>query len=173
MGTRTIRTGVSRDKIMAMKLRILAADDTPMYLTINGTTVGKNGNNRVRTDVQLVQFFLKKFYEQQPYIRQLSGLSGIKIDGIAGSQTAKGILWFQKANLGTGKSVTADGLVNVMTPSGVSPTQHTVYTIVHLNVYFRKQGEGNEHYRNLEKHPDIIAYAPELHAELSGQKFLE
>ena len=156
-----------------MKLRITAAEGTPMYLTINGTTVGRNGNNRVRSDVQLVQFFLRKFYEQQPYVRKLAGITEIKIDGIAGPTTAKGILWFQKANEGSGKSITADGLVNVMAPSGVSATKHTVYTIVHLNVYFRKQGQGKEHYQNLERHPDIIAYAPELHAELSGQKFLD
>lgn len=155
---------------MANKLRLPVSDDY-VYLTVNAISVGKNGNNARRPDVQLVQFFLRKFYEQQPYLRQVSGLTEIKIDGIAGKKTAQGILYFQNAFAGTGKSITPDGLVSVITNLGVSGITRSVYTIVHLNRYFQMQGEGKEHYMHLENHPDIKAFAPELRAELAGWAF--
>ena len=156
---------------MAFKSVVESGDHKLWYFTLNAISVGKNGNNTRRSDVQLVQFFLKKFYEQQPYLRQVSGLSGIKIDGIAGEKTAKGIWWFQHANSGIGNSIKVDGLVSVMLGNGISSISSTVYTILHLNRYFQMQGDGKEHHRNLEKHPDIIENAPELVAELSKQTF--
>lgn len=157
---------------MAVKLTIPNGGKT-WHLYVNATSVGTNGNNSVRTDIQLVQFFLKKFYEREPYLRQMSGLTGVKIDGKSGPKTAKGILWFQKAHAGLGNSIAADGLVDVITSTGLTPNHHTVYTIIHLNSYFREKGQGRETFDKLENHPDIITYAPELHAELSKYGWIE
>lgn len=139
--------------------------------TLNEITVGKGGNNSKRSDVQLVQFFLRQFYKNHPELFKLlpktkSKSNFISIDGINGPQTEAGILLFQKSRAEKGNPIKADGLVSVAN-SLESPTTNTIYTIHLLNAYFRFFGDGKEHIRNLENHPDIKAFAPELQAELS------
>lgn len=143
-------------------------------VTLNETSVGKGGYNYKRSDVQLVQFFLRQFYKNHPELFVLlpktkSKSNFIIIDGIYGPQTEAGILLYQKSVAEKGTPVKVDGLVDVAN-SVISSISKTTYTIILLNANFRYFGEGKEHIRNLENHPDIKAYAPELQAELSGAK---
>ena len=157
---------------MAQKRPMFTGDGKTMHLTVNTITVGKNGNNTRRADVQLVQFFLKKFYEHSAPARQMSGIKEIKIDGIAGNKTIAGIYWFQKYRSMNGSYLKVDSLVSIMTNfTGGSAITGTAYTIADLNIYFRNYGEGKEHSEHLENHPDIIQYAPELKSELAHWAF--
>lgn len=141
--------------------------DEPSIFTLNETSIGANGNNRKRTDVQLVQFFLRQFYKAHPELFKLlpktsAGDGTIKIDGICGGQTSKGIYYFQKHMKQAGVSIMVDGKVDVAlgTSSSIS---NTIYTIHHLNGWFQKWADATG---NVEKHPDCIKFAPELQAEL-------
>lgn len=145
-------------------------------ITTNDISVGLGGNNYRRSDVQLVQFFLKQFYDKHPEIfgkLPKSSANKFMIDGICGSQTTSGIRYFQHYQKEGNMSIAADGLVDVCNnQSPFSTISHTVYTILHLNGWFQKNGEGREHNAHLETHPDIVRYAPELRAELAAQQFL-
>lgn len=139
--------------------------------TLNEISVGKNGNNYRRADVQLVQFFLRDWYKRNPgqhhHLPQSSRGKLIKIDGICGNTTNSAIYGLQKFIRSDGGNIVADGLVDVA-HSTLSTITSSVYTIHYLNRIFRKYGDGNEHHGNLENHPDIIAYAPELQSELKA-----
>lgn len=145
-----------------------------LEITINDISIGLGGNNYRRADVQLVQFFLKQFYDKHPEIFSKlprSSAGRFVIDGICGGQTTSGIRQFQKSQRDNGALIAVDGLVDVCSSdSPVSSISRTVYTILHLNGWFQKFGEGREHCANLEKHPDILEYAPELQAELAVQQ---
>lgn len=145
-------------------------DEENGVFTLNETTVGKGGNNRKRSDVQLVQFFLQQFYFAHPELFVLlpktrTGSFAIKIDGICGKQTEMGIRLFQEFQ--RSQTPTAvDGLVNVA-HSLTSSITGTFYTIHLLNHWFTKFGGGGKELNgNLENHPDIRIFAPELHTEL-------
>lgn len=138
--------------------------------TLNETSVGKRGNNKKRSDVQLIQFFLRQFYKAHPELfillpKTKSNSNLIIIDGDCGGQTKAGILHFQKDRSIDAK-IKVDSLVDVA-HSLISSISKTTYTIHHLNHWFQLHAEGKEHHGNLENHPDVIAYAPELHAELA------
>lgn len=150
-------------------------DGTEMVeLTLNDISVGLKGNNYRRADVQLVQFFLKQYYDKHPdRFRKLprSSANRFMIDGICGGQTTSGIWHFQQFQRNGGVSIAVDGLVDVCNnDSPYSTISQTRYTILHLNRWFLKFGDGREHNANLERHPDIIRYAPELQAELAMQQ---
>lgn len=155
---------------MARK-QYVSDDQGEAIFTFNETSVGMNGNNRKRTDVQLIQFFLRQFYKAHPELFVLlpktsKGGSMILIDGFYGGQTGKGIWYFQKHHKNKGFSIQVDGLVNVGKEAESSISQ-TVYTINYLNSWFMKWSDPTG---NVEKHPDCIAYAPELQAELCAGK---
>jgi len=138
--------------------------------TLNETSVGKGGNNRKRSDIQLIQFFLKQFYDQNPALFALlpptkKRHSVVVIDGVYGSQTEAAILLFQKDVKARGSSVKVDGLVDVATGLR-SVNSKTQFTIMFLNFFFMTRGEGKEHHGKLENHPEVFAFAPELAGEL-------
>jgi hypothetical protein len=141
--------------------------------TLNETSVGRGGNNRKRSDVQLIQFFLMEFYfEHMEFFdgrvpRTKNGTPGIKIDGICGRQTELGIFHFQKAFADAGFPITVDGQVNVARTI-TSQINSNMYTIMHINNWFRLEGNGKQFHGNLENHPDLIQFAPELQAELAA-----
>lgn len=139
---------------------------------LNETRIGRYGDNKKRSDIQLVQFFLKQFYQRHPELFALlpqtkSKAATIVIDGKYGKQTEMGITFFQKYVRKNGVPIKVDGLVNVA-HSLTGPVSNTVYTIHRLNLYFKHNGEGKEHHGKLENHPDIIYYAPELSNELAA-----
>ena len=154
---------------MARKQFVSDAADEAIF-TLNETSVGMNGNNRKRTDVQLIQFYLRQFYKAHPELFALlpktsKGGNMISIDGYYGGQTGKGIWYFQKHIREKGFSIVVDGLVNVAN-GGESSISHTIYTINYLNSWFLKWSDPTG---NVERHPDCIAFAPELQAELTAQ----
>lgn len=139
---------------------------------LNDTRIGRYGDNKKRSDIQLVQFFLKQFYRLHPaYFRMLpqtrSKAAVIVIDGKYGKQTEEGIIYFQLFMQKKGIPIKPDGLVSV--PHSLrGPNSNTVYTIHRLNHYFKLNGEHKEYHGRLEDHPDIVAFAPELRAELAS-----
>lgn len=154
---------------MAKKIILTSPNGTSAFYTVNETSVGKGGNNSRRADIQLVQFFLKQFYAKNPELfKRLPGsyTGRFAIDGICGGQTQTGILLFQQKMRGEGNAIGIDGLVDAPKGWRASITKMN-YTIQWLNKWFKENGEGTEHYETLENHPDIVAGAPELKAELS------
>lgn len=140
--------------------------------SINETIIGNGGNNRRLADVQLIQFFLRQFFlvefqlfKKLPKDRFNTGV--ITIDGKFGPQTGAGIFEFQKFVQRSGRPIKVDGLVNVATAENSAIT-NTTYTILFLNKFFQDKGDLPEFHGNLENHPDILALAPELQAELSA-----
>ena len=141
---------------------------------LNETTVGMRGSNNKRSDIQLVQFFLRQFYKSHPELFVLlpktkSPSTLITIDGDCGGQTKTGILVFQRQRRQVGGTIAVDGIVNVA-HSLMSSISKTGYTIHHLNQWFNDFADGKEFNGNLENHPEIIAFAPELQAELAAAK---
>jgi hypothetical protein len=136
--------------------------------TLNETSVGQNGFNQRRSDIQLVQFFLQSFFfshvemfdAQVPRTR--NGAPLIKIDGLCGAQTIAGIKAFQKHF-----EVRVDGLISVANRFVNLNQQH--YTIVLLNNHFRLHGNGKQFHGRLENHPVVVTFAPELQAELASK----
>lgn len=142
---------------------------------INETSVGAGGNNKRRSDVQLVQFFLRQFYKKHPELfKKLPKTKNpdgfVKIDGSVGPQTQSAITNFQIFQRNKGAIVATDGLVNV--PKGaVSSISGTIYTIVALNsLYNFNEAENNGGFvTKIEDHPDLVTFAPELRSELIAQ----
>lgn len=144
-------------------------DQTNGVFTLNETAIGKGCDNQKRSDVQLIQFFLHEFYKRRPELFVLlpktkSGVSVIKIDGKYGKQTEAGILLFQKDAKKLGSKVKDDGVVSVA--DGGKSEAGNIFTIMNLNLFFMAQGEGKEHHGNLENHPTVFTFAPELAGEL-------
>ena len=147
--------------------------------TINETSVGIGGNNRKRSDVQLIQFFLMHFYFEHPELfallpRTSTGSGFVKIDGICGKQTQMCIWHYQNYVARDGFPTKVDGLVSVARAVG-SPITGEIFTIHNINNWFRLHGSGKEFHGKLENHPNIIQFAPELRSELAaaqvGDKF--
>ena len=139
------------------------------FITLNETPVGKNVDNRKKSDVQLVQFFLHQFFLKKPELfRKLPPTKRrqqvIVIDGAFGKQTAAGITVFQEELKQLGVPIKADGLVSVMT--GTRSARGNPFTISFLNSFFTTFGNDKEFKNNLENHPLIFSAAPELAAEL-------
>jgi hypothetical protein len=161
---------------MARKEDMNNISDTGEYgvFALNETSVGMRGSNNKRSDIQLVQFFLRQFYKSHPELfvmlpKTKSPSTLITIDGDCGGQTKTGILVFQRERRQFGAMIAVDGLVNVAL-SFVSSISRTGYTIHHLNRWFNVFADGNDYNGNLENHPEIIAFAPELQAELAAAK---
>jgi peptidoglycan hydrolase-like protein with peptidoglycan-binding domain len=142
---------------------------------INETSVGAGGNNKRRSDVQLVQFFLRQFYKSHPeQFKKLPKTKNpdgfVKIDGSFGPQTQGAISTFQNLEKSKGLPIATDGLVDV--PKGIiSSISGTLYTIIALNsLYnFLEARSTGGFVTKIEDHPDIVTFAPELRAELIAQ----
>src|SRR5215212_3393825 len=92
--------------------------NTRHFFTINETKIGANGDNQKRSDIQLVQFFLKKFYGRHSELFRLlpkapKSPGQFAIDGIVGEQTITGIRLFQEHQSRGGNPLVKDGLVSV------------------------------------------------------------
>jgi hypothetical protein len=126
--------------------------------------VGSGAYNR-RDDVQLVQFFLVKFFLRNPEFRP-QGVRPIWIDGFYGPITFRHIMAFQKVLVQDGNSIYPDGRIDPSNSTGDSTISQTVYTIIHLNVGFHGRDPDCGYFDHLQDHPLIVAFAPELRAAL-------
>jgi hypothetical protein len=123
--------------------------------------------NTDRASIQLVQFFLRKFFAKHPELRkQLPGPSGkFLLDGKVGQQTIAGIDLFQSFFRTRGFPIIEDARVSVPIGRAVPGTEKR-WTIHALNVfYFLRSGETD--FDSLFVNPEIVAEAPELAAELT------
>jgi peptidoglycan hydrolase-like protein with peptidoglycan-binding domain len=100
-----------------------------------------------RDDVMLVQYLLKRVYEQGHNCNpQLGGntwgdphvsIAGLKIDGLYGPRTASAIQQFQLELRRNGNSIATDGRVDPeIGEEATSSISKTGYTISWLNKYF-------------------------------------
>jgi hypothetical protein len=148
------------------------AGDLPVTYYLNDTSVGAGGNNRDRADVQLVQFFLRQFYLSHPDLfvglpqTKIPGVS-VDIDGKVGGQTIEGIRAFQNYKKNIGNPMFVDGRVSIALGRMIQGTGN-IYTIYSLNDdFFFLKDTYNQWMGKLHIHPDIVAKAPELQAELA------
>jgi hypothetical protein len=158
-----------------MWLQITTVDGTDFYYYMNETSVGQGGQNKRRSDIQLVQFFLNQFYIGHPELFKLlpstgSGAASVDIDGQVGLQTIEGIRQFQINRNVADRPAVVDGKVSVA-QGDVIPGTNTEYTIHRLNLWFFTapgNRESNAQWKgNLHSHP-AIAGASELQAELAA-----
>ena len=115
---------------------------------------------------QLVQFFLRKFFQKHPELlpRTSSRSNAFLMDGKVGPQTLEGINRFQTFQHRRGVPLFLDQRVSV--PLGVNvPGTQKRYTIHLLNsVFFKLAGE--DEFNNLAQNQEIRNEAPELAGEL-------
>jgi hypothetical protein len=111
----------------------------PTYLSLTWQLTASAANRR--DDVMLVQFLLKKIWQDHAD-RSIAVLGPapepgqIAVDGYYGPITARWISRFQMALSNQGYGVTLDGRVD-RAHGMVGSISHTTYTIVHLNSAFR------------------------------------
>src|SRR5262245_18659567 len=113
-------------------LIIVTADGTDWYYYTNETSVGSGGDNRRRSDIQLVQFFLYHFSLGHPELfKQLpkpgSGSATVDIDGAVGRQTVAAIRSFQTYENSANQPAVIDGKVSVSRGEYI-PGTHTFFT---------------------------------------------
>ena len=94
-----------------------------------------------RDDVMLVQYLLKRVYQQgnncSPQLSQTTGAAELKVDGYYGPKTARAIEQFQLEMRRNGRSIATDGCVDPeLGDSATSSISKTGYTISWLNKYF-------------------------------------
>ena len=98
--------------------------------------VGPGRPNR-RSDVLLVQYFLRESFKGTPKFQREPFPEVVKVDGVAGRQTFAAIDHFQKVLKKGGSSIATDGRVDPVagdqTHGAISGTQ---YTIIFLNQGF-------------------------------------
>ena len=113
-----------------------------------------------RTDVMLVQFFLRELYNH-PDLRPEKPAGDMVVDGVCGPVTVSWIGQYQKQLKKKGLSVVTDGRVDpaqgelIFSKGSISGKR---YTIWHMNVSYRK--------RFLRSH-DHLESAPGVPAELA------
>ncbi len=136
---------------------------------INETKVGQNQFGGKKSDVELVQFFLKQFFLQHPELfkklpKTRTNASFILIDGVVGDQTIEGIRSFQTFQKGGDPKQVADGVVSVP-PFGHTGILHAgMHTILKLNLWIG--AKTNIDTSHLERHLDILMFAPNLLREM-------
>jgi len=116
----------------------MAYKDPPLYNI--DQAVGPGASNQ-RTDVMLVQFFLRELYAHPDFVRS-KPTGTMAVDGIFGSITATWINEWQKLLKKNGKPVIADGRVDpISTDSWDARTGNggKRYTLWHLNSSFRRR----------------------------------
>jgi hypothetical protein len=106
------------------------------------TTVYKSSTEpNKRDDVMLVQYLLKRVYQQgyntEPPLSQNSGAAQLKIDGLYGPKTARAIQQYQLEMRRSGYCIATDGCVDPeRDDSQISSISKTYYTISSLNEHF-------------------------------------
>lgn len=109
-------------------------------VTEKHTTYTASYEPNKRDDVMLVQYLLKRVYQQgqnvQPPLSQNTGAAQLKIDGVYGPKTARAIEQFQLEMRRNGRSIATDGSVDPERgDSAYSSVSKTGYTISWLNKY--------------------------------------
>lgn len=137
----------------------MAIKEIPFYNV--DQAVGQNAPNR-RTDVLLVQFFLRELFNH-PVLKPVKPAGEIVVNGICDDTTKAWILDFQRQHKQRGFRIQTDGRVDHATGQQWSRTPRTGshYTIGLLNFRYRQRFR-REH-DALELHPRMPA---ELAAEL-------
>ena len=137
---------------------------------LNETRVGQNERHSKNSDVELVQFFLKQFFLEHPKLfidlqKQINSNARVfLIDGKVGPQTVGGIRIFQNFQKGGDKRQARDGVVSVSPPGQTGILHAGMLTILKLNLWIEQKT--NIDVLNLEKHPDILLFAPNLLKEM-------
>ncbi len=108
--------------------------------TATGSSYTSSYEPNKRDDVMLVQYLLKRVYQQgqnaQPPL-QANGTATLKIDGLYGPKTQKAIEQFQLEMRRNGRNIATDGCVDSeLGDSATSSISKTGYTISWLNKYF-------------------------------------
>lgn len=138
----------------------MAEKEVPFYNI--DSAVGPGCPNK-RTDVMLVQFFLRQIYGHPTKKNKPAG-SPIEVNGIFDSTTAAWIKHYQNDMKGQGKPIFPDGRIDRANGAqfSVSSVTKTHYTIGFLNAghceRFRQE------HNHLERHPLV---PPELKADLA------
>ena len=109
--------------------------------TATGSSYTSSYEPNKRDDVMLVQYLLKRVYQQgqnaNPPLNQSNGTMDLKIDGSYGPKTQKAIEQFQLEMRRNGRSIATDGCVDSeLGDSATSSISKTGYTISWLNKYF-------------------------------------
>ena len=108
-------------------------------VTTSVTFTSSHEPNR-RDDVMLVQYLLKRIYQQGhnaiPPLDSKGGATELKIDGFHGPKTQKAIESFQLELRRNGRNIATDGCVDPDGNTFVSSITKTGYTIAWLNKYF-------------------------------------
>lgn len=111
-----------------------SADGERCYYAI-GHAVGPGGRNQ-RTDVMLVQYFLREIFARDSFFQQKPFAGGpLGVDGWIGPQTCKAILHFQTVLKSNGRSIVTDGRVDSAHNTSIFTLTPTIYW---LNVYFKE-----------------------------------
>jgi hypothetical protein len=136
---------------------------------------GDNTNSN-RACIQLVQFFLRDFYDTHPQLRKkLQGAPGrFLLDGKVGPQTVSGIAVFQQHSRSTKvETVNVINDARVSVPIGATvPGTEFRWTIHALNLFFAAQTKNAATFASLFLNPAISTEAPELSAELTKAELL-
>ena len=116
--------------------------DGRMFANLH-TPVGPGTDHQSRKDdIMLVQYLLKTIFQNSGKFSPPLAVPKLKplvIDGVLGPITFSWIKAFQDISLTRGNNVATDGRVDVSkTADGVSTISHTRYTILLLNLAYRK-----------------------------------
>jgi hypothetical protein len=109
----------------------------------NVTTAVGHGCKNMEEDVKVVQFFLTRVYQTEPF-KDLKPKGAMTIDGKVGPITRNWILKFQLDMRNRGNAVLADGIIdkagNENNPDNfTSSISNTNYTIRYMNNVLRKK----------------------------------
>lgn len=112
-----------------------------MVQTATHTSYTSSYEPNRRDDVMLVQYLLKRIYQQgsnaSPPLNQGNGTTQLKIDGIYGPKTQRAIEQFQLEMRRNGRNIATDGSVDPEPGNSATSTiSKTGYTISWLNKYF-------------------------------------
>lgn len=129
--------------------------------------------NTDRASNQLVQFFLRKFFERKPELfpRGSGGAREFLLDGKVGPQTIEGIRRFQLSRRQGGIPVLVDARVSVAQGITIDSAGNR-WTIHLLNSDFLVLSSTEEEFNSLFLHPEINSEAPELASELAREEQL-
>lgn len=137
-----------------------------------GTRRARDNANTDEASNQLVQFFLRKFFDGRPGLVP-PGPGKTKrflLDGKVGGQTVEGIARFQAFAKRSGIPLFDDARVSVAAGINVPGTQNR-WTIHALNSFFHS-AVGEKEFNNLFANDEISKEAPALAAELVREEQL-
>ncbi len=134
----------------------MASKEIPFYNV--DSAVGPGCPNK-RTDVMLVQYFLRRLYYNSVKQYKPDG-PPVEVTGVCDDRTKAWILFFQKELTSTGNNVLVDGRVDPGKQGQLSAISRTGYTIEGLNV---------QHAKRYRKDHDYLELSPNVPAELRSE----